>query len=228
MKILAIADPHLGKLEKMVQRFYYPPNYFEQLAANIAAETPPADLLLIAGDLLWTKEYLEATENLQQLQALKARNICFIEGNHDHWVLDYAKMQQLYNTPSFYFLSGRSFILENVGVCGVRGTERHSSLKTREFLHLQNALKELTSADIDLAICVIHHPPTSLIFKNPEDSFAEDQYFALMEDYGINKIVYGHLHVNHQYKINLYMKVDNIELYCTSIDFFDWKPVRIL
>ncbi|MFX1297693.1 MAG: metallophosphoesterase [Promethearchaeota archaeon] len=227
MKIIAIGDPHLGNLEKMVNKFHYPPNYFEQIAKNIATEIPSADLLLIAGDLVWNRDFSEATQELQPLQNLQVRNICFVEGNHDHWVTQYSTMYELYNTSSFYFLSGRNFFIENVGICGIRGTEKNSSLTMSEFRHLENCLKRLTNSDINLAICVIHFPPTSLIFKNPEDSFAEDQYFALMEEYGINKIVYGHLHAG-TYKINLYMKIDNIELYCTSIDFFNWKPVKIL
>jgi predicted phosphohydrolase len=202
----------------------------DQVAQNIARETPPADLLLIAGDLVWNSSYTEIMEHLKSLQALQARNICFIEGNHDHWVYlwGYSMMYQLFNTPQFYFLSGKTFILEDVGICGIRGSEKSSSRKTREFLLLQKALNELNRANLNLTICLIHYPPSSQIFKNPAESFAEDQYFDLMEEFGINKVVYGHMHTDLNLKINSFMKIDNIELYCTSIDYFNWQPVRIL
>jgi len=228
MKIIAIGDPHLGKTEKMVQRFHYPPNYFEQLTHNIDIETPPADLLLIAGDLVWSSEFSEAVDQLDALQQLKAANICFIEGNHDWWIPQYSTMYVFFNTPSFYFLSGRTFILENIGICGIRGTDKDASTKVRELRLLESALAELSKAPISLAICIIHFPPTSQVFKNPNESFAEDNYFALMEEFGINKIVYGHCHIDQDYKITPYLKIDNIELYCTSIDYFNWTPVRIL
>lgn len=228
MKIIAIGDPHLGSLEKMVQRFHYPTDYMEQVAKNIAAEIPPADILLIAGDLVWNRDFIEATHELQSLQDLQAQNICFVEGNHDHWVPEYSKMYELYDTPSFFFLSGRSYIFEDIGVCGIRGCNQESPRKTRELYLLQKALNELNQAHINVSICVIHYPPTSQIFKNPVESFAEDQFFALLEEFGINKIVYGHLHTDQPFKINSYMKIDDIELYCTSIDYFNWKPVKIL
>ncbi|MHA1428558.1 MAG: hypothetical protein ACTSQI_21450, partial [Candidatus Helarchaeota archaeon] len=93
---------------------------------------------------------------------------------------------------------------------------------------LENALTELARADIALGICLMHYPPSSDIFRNPEESFAEDQYFSLIEESGIiDKVVYGHIHKDHNLKINLYMKVDGIELYETAIDYFDWNPVQI-
>ncbi len=230
MKVLAIGDPHLGNLEKMVNRFHYPPDYFEQVAKNIAAEAPPPDLLLIAGDLVWQKNYVAALTQLQPLQALQARNICFIEGNHDWpWLPSFSTMYDLYSAPEFYFVSGRAFILGNIGVCGVCGTNRESPRKTRELQVLQKALNALSRADFKVGICLMHYPPTSQIFKNPEESFAEDHYFDLIEEFGIiDKIVYGHIHKDQEFKINLYMKIDNIELYNTSIDYYDWTPVKIL
>ena len=228
MKIIAIGDPHLGKTEKMVDRFHYPPNYFDQLTHNIENEMPPADLLLIAGDLVWGNDLSEAQDYLDELQKLKAGSICFIEGNHDWWIPQYSLMYAFFSTPTFYFLSGRTYISENIGVCGIRGSDLESSSKVREFRLLENALIELSKAAINLAICVIHFPPTSLIFKNPDESFADDHYFDLMQEYGINKVVYGHCHADQNYKIIPYLKIDNIELYCTSIDYFNWSFVKIL
>ena len=228
MKIIAIGDPHLGNTEKMVERFHYPPNYFEQLSHNIELESPIADLLIIAGDLVWGTDFTDAVDQLDALQTLKAKNICFIEGNHDWWLPQYSTMYAFFKSPSFYFLSGRIFILENVGICGIRGTDKEASTKARELRLLENALTGLSKAAINLAICVIHFPPTSLIFQNPDESFAEDHYFDLMEEFGVNKVVYGHFHRDQNYKINPYLKIDDIELYCTSIDYFNWTPVRII
>ncbi|MDD1776979.1 MAG: metallophosphoesterase [Candidatus Helarchaeota archaeon] len=228
MKIIAFGDPHLGNTEKMVERFHYPPNYFEQLSHNLELETPIAELLIIAGDLVWGTDFSEAVDQLDALQTLKAKNISFIEGNHDWWLPQYSTMYAFFNSRSFYFLSGRTFILENVGICGIRGTDKEASTKTRELRLLENALTELSKAAINLVICVIHFPPTSLIFQNPDESFAEDNYFSLMEEFGVNKIVYGHCHADQNYRIKPYLKIDNIELYCTSLDYFNWSPVRIL
>ncbi|MHA1360241.1 MAG: metallophosphoesterase [Candidatus Helarchaeota archaeon] len=210
MQILAIGDPHLGDLEKMVSKFHYPRNYFEQVARNLAATTPSADLLLIAGDLVWNKPFDEIIEHLNMLRALKAKNICFIDGNHDWpWLLKLSKMYELYNDPQFFFVSGRTFLFEDVGICGACGTDAWSPRKVRELRLLENALTELARADIALGICLMHYPPSSDIFRNPEES------------------VYGHIHKDHNLKINLYMKVDGIELYETAIDYFDWNPVQI-
>ena len=125
-------------------------------------------------------------------------------------------------------INGPLFIIENVGICGIRGCEKDSPYKIRELTHLQNALNKLSRAEIDLAICMLHYPPCSSIFKNPEESFAEDHLFDLMVEHNINKIVYGHLHSDQPFKINLHLKVENIDLYCTSIDYFNWQPIRIL
>ena len=180
MKIISIGDAHLGNLQKMVEQFHYPPNYIEQVTRNIKAENPPADLLLIAGDLVWNKDFSEVLEELKTLQAFQAENICFIEGNHDWpWLLKISKMHELFNSPNFYFLSGRTFVLENVGICGACGTNRESTRKARELSLLQKSLNELAGKDFDTGICLMHFPPSSQIFKNPGESFAEDDFFAL-------------------------------------------------
>lgn len=230
MKILAIGDPHLGDLQKMVERFHYPPNYIEQVAQHIASTSPRADLLLISGDLVWDKAFTAVLEDLQTLQAFQANNICFIEGNHDWpWLPEISKMQKLYNTPNFYFLSGRTFVIEDVGICGACGTHHESTRKARELSLLQKSLNELARKDFDTGICLMHFPPSSQVFQNPEDSFAEDDFFALIEEFGIiNKVVYGHIHLDHHLKINLYLKLDGIELYNTAIDYHQWQPVKIL
>lgn len=230
MKIIAIGDPHLGNLAKMVEKFHYPPDYIERVAKRIAAETPQADLLLIAGDLVWNKDFSEVLEELETLQAFQAKKICFVEGNHDWpWLPEYSVMYELFSTPRFYFMSGRTFVLNRVGVCGACGADRESTRKSRELHVLQKALNELSRADIDLGICLMHYPPTSQIFKDPEQSFVDDDFFSLIEESGIiNKVVYGHVHKDQLFKINLYLKIDGIELYNTAIDYHDWQPVRML
>ncbi len=230
MKILAIGDPHLGNRQKMVERFHYPPDYMEQVAKSIATATPPADLLLIAGDLVWNEDFSEVIEELKTLHAFEVKNICFVEGNHDWpWLPEYSKMYELFNTPRFYFMSGRTFIFNKVGVCGACGADRESTRKSRELHILQKALYELSRADIDLGICLMHFPPSSQIFKDPEQSFAEDDFFSLIEESGvINKVIYGHIHRDQPFKINLYLKINGIELYNTAIDYHDWQTVTIL
>jgi predicted phosphohydrolase len=75
----------------------------------------------------------------------------------------------------------------------------------------------------------MHFPPCSEVFKDPEQSFAEDDFFALIEESGIiNKIVFGHIHRDQMFKINLYLKISGIELYSVAIDYHDWQPVHIL
>lgn len=230
MKILAIGDPHLGDLEKMVNRFKYPSDYFEQVGLNLIAENPPPDLLLVAGDLVWRKAFTEVLAELKTIEDLEVPNICFVEGNHDWpWLPEYATMYELFNSSKFYFLSGRTFIQEAVGICGACGSDRESPRKNRELLILQKSLNELSKTDIRTGICLMHFPPTSQIFKNPEQSFAEDALFSLIEESGIiQKVVYGHVHKDQLFKVNLYLKINNIELYNTAIDYHDWQPVRIL
>ncbi len=230
MNILAIGDPHLGNLQKMVERFHYPPNYIEQVARNLKAESPPVDLLLIAGDLVWGKDFSEVLKEFQTLQAFQAKKICFVEGNHDWpWIPEINKMQELFNTPKFYFLSGRAFVLEDVGICGACGTNRESTRKARELKLLQKSLTELARKDFKTGICLMHFPPCSQIFHNPEESFAEDDFLSIIEESGIiDKVVYGHIHLDQLFKINLYLKVDGIELYNTAIDYHNWQPVKIL
>ena len=230
MKVLAIGDPHLGDHEKMVNRFHYPTDYFEQVTRNIEAESPPADLLLVAGDLVWSNELTYGLEGLRPIQDIQVPNISFVEGNHDWpWLPELSKMYELYDSPEFYFVSGRVFVLDRVGVCGVCGADRESTRKSRELQVLKKALNELSRVDIDVGICLMHFPPSSHIFKNPEEAFAEDEFFSLIEESGIiNKVVYGHIHKDQIFKVSLYLKVDGIELYNTAIDYHDWQPVRIV
>ena len=73
-------------------------------------------------------------------------------------------------------------------------------------------------------ICLVHHPPTYNIYTDRR--IGDESFFTLIREYKfINAIVYGHIHVERNFKI--YKEISGIELYCSAVDQLGFKAIRI-
>ena len=71
----------------------------------------------------------------------------------------------------------------------------------------------------DKIICMIHFPPFN-------SNFEESEFTKLIEQYGVSKVIYGHLHGNSS-RIQNKVSINNIDYFLTSCDKLKNKVLQI-
>jgi len=130
-------------------------------------------------------------------------------------------------------------------LCGVRGwlmpgdtnySDDDGKIYERELLRLRLSLESAVKTAETIAvgaasalrndagtaptiICGLHYPPTA---GGPTSAFTE-----LFEEFGVRKVVYGHLHGKEAYKKGLKGIFGGVEYILASADYLDFNPVLI-
>ena len=244
--IYSIADPHLP-VRTQVKKYDVPEDYFSRLSEYLEQKEP--DVLLIAGDLIWGSDFQEVQESLNLIRGLPGRYKFFVEGNHDIWLERLGnsfyeiqgKMYEEFSSPDFYYIGGRALIFSidstKIGICGTRGfafdtnnkpTEEDLKFHKLELKTLENALSQLNELvkveQTTMNLCLLHYPPTVSVFNDSRIG-GEEFLNHLSNSKLINKVIYGHVHIEKD--IQIYTKIKNIELYCASINLHDYKAIKI-
>lgn len=188
-RIWALADTHLSfakpkPMDIFGEHWRDHPAKIEKACRAVIA---PDDLLLMPGDLSWAMRRPDAEPDLHWLASLPGIKV-LCKGNHDYWwdsdrALNYPG---LHDTP---------FVSEDgqVGVAGTRGwalpspgstdAERAQCEKiiAREVARLSKRLEVIK--DCPRKFALIHYPPL-------------DVFAPLLRAYGVETVLYGHLHLN--------------------------------
>jgi uncharacterized protein len=244
MKVWAIADLHLcfSVPEKSMEIFGPDwKNYPERIKSNWLEKIDEKDLVLLPGDISWSKNPEEAKKDLMWLDSLPGTKI-MIKGNHDYWWTTLSKLKQIL-PPSIYFIQNNALTFNEVSIAGarlwdtdeyefsdyVRYVENPSASKIekiqddekifkREIIRLELSLEKMDQkAKIKIAMC--HYPPISATL---EDSVASH----LLEKYGINYCVFGHLHHLDKSK-KIFGEKRGIKYLLTSSDYLEFKPLQV-
>ena len=205
-------------------------NYLDIIKDDWNSKVSDDDYVLLAGDLSWAMKLDEATEDLKYLNSLKGNKI-IIRGNHDYWWKSISNVR-LQIPQKMYALQNDAIKVENYIFCGTRGWNvpeknkpyslEDQKIYSREQIRLKLALssaKLLKTSEDDKIICLIHFPPFNSELQSSE-------FTKLMEEYGVDKVIYGHLHGKASRSIN-YLKMSGVEYFLTSCDKVDNKLVEI-
>jgi predicted phosphohydrolase len=178
-----------------------------KILKNCQAVIAPEDLLLIPGDLSWATKRPEAIPDLTWLASLPGIKV-LTKGNHDYWwdsdkPLDFPG---LYDTP-YRSLDGR------IGVAGTRGWQMPTSAQeekivAREVQRLERRLQALEGCHNKFAL--IHYPPL-------------DIFAPLLKSYGVETVLYGHLHLNGS-EAPLPEVWHGLRALCVAADRLDFRP----
>lgn len=120
-------------------------------------------------------------------------NKIIFKGNHDYWWNTMSKMNKFIEENHFNsirILHNNSVNYNNVSVCGSRGwmfesEEDHDEKILNREVHRLKA--SLDSAQYDEKIVFLHYPPLTTASECSE-------ILNLLNEYGIKKCYYGHLH----------------------------------
>ena len=231
MKVYSISDLHLSINSNKPMDIFGPvwENYLQDIEQSWSEKVTDNDIVLIAGDISWAMKFTDALPDLDYISKLKGHKI-IIRGNHDYWWKSISSLRA--DLPSkVYALQNDAMKIGNVIICGSRGwvvpedthkTPDDEKIYRREAIRLELSLKSAVALkeDGDIIICMTHFPPFN-------SKLEDNEYTALMEKYGVNYAVYGHLH-NYDKKQKLVVTKNGIKYYLTSCDLVKNQLIEII
>ena len=234
MSLYAISDLHLSFADTVNKPMdVFGPeweNHAERLRIAWTEEISPDDTVVISGDISWGMSLEEAMPDLAFIDSLPGKKV-LLRGNHDFWWSSMKKMRGLY--PSIGFIQNDAFEGEDFVLCGSRGWylpwnipktaegEDNEKILRREFLRMEMSLKEARKIrEGRKLIAAMHFPPL--------DAWHTDTLFTeLFRDYGVDTVIYGHLHGRHQAEA-FEGEVFGTEYRFVSLDKLDARPIKVI
>lgn len=229
MSLFAISDLHLSiAVDKPMDKFGDNwLNHTEKIKENWCAAVGEDDVVLVPGDISWGMSLNEAMPDLEFVEALPGKKV-LMSGNHDYWWTSASKLNSMFKTITF--VKNTFFPYGDIAVCGSRGwvcpndtafTKHDEKIYNRELIRLKLSLDGAKREGFEKIICMMHYPPAN--DKKESSGFTE-----IFEQYGIKKVIYGHLHGKYSFPTGIQGKRNGVEYTLVSADYLDFKPVKIL
>ena len=233
MSIYAISDLHLSfcpEVDKPMDiygaRWH---DHAERLRENWCSIINEEDTVVIPGDISWGLKMHEAKYDLDWIDALPGRKI-ILKGNHDLWWNGINRMNKMYD--SIYFLKNECCYAEGVYICGTRGwltpdnddyCPDDEKIYKRELIRMKASLDKARAEAKDedaQIIAAVHYPPVS-----KPSAFSGFQ--QLFEDYGVKRVIYGHIHGEDGFRNAVKGLHHGVEYSLVSLDYLDCMPLKI-
>ncbi len=244
MRIWAISDLHLSFGVSNKRMDLFGDNWIdhaEKMASNWDRLVQKDDLVLIAGDISWAIHLKDALLDLNWIDQRPGTKVV-IKGNHDYWWESLGKVRKLL-PPSINVIQNDAFIRPEASIAGARlwdsseysfseileykhnpkqtelDTAKDAEIFTRELSRFEMSLKQLPQ-DSPLKIAMTHYPPIGLDLHNSAATI-------LCKKYGIQIVVFGHLHSFKTQLPPLFGTANGISYILTSSDYLNFCPVQI-
>ena len=195
MNIYAISDLHLSINNPKPMDIFGAvwDNYLDDIEKSLDG-VQPDDLVLIAGDLSWAMTLDAAVPDLKYIGGISAGKKIITRGNHDYWWKGINAVRAAL-PENVFAIQNDCMKFGDVIVCGSRGwsaddkSEDGKRLYARELLRMEMSLQAMKKmrGEGDRVIFMIHYPPFNVRFEDTPVT-------ELFEKYGVDAVVYGHLH----------------------------------
>ena len=230
MKIFAISDLHLSVNNPKPMDIFGPTweGYLDKIFAEWKEKVGEDDLVLLAGDFSWAMKLEDTAPDFALLENLPGKKI-IIRGNHDYWWKSIRAVRAVL-PKDFYAIQNDAYKFGSYIICGTRlwnlpdekkkQSEADEKIYKRELIRLELTLqnaKKIQTGDEEI-ICMLHYPPYT--FKEEDNEVT-----ALLEKYGVSKVVYGHIHA--YCKQNLVLEKNGVKYFLTSCDIVGNRLVEI-
>ena len=227
MKVYAISDLHLSINNPKPMDIFGAvwDNYLDDIEKSLDGVTED-DLVLLAGDLSWAMNLEQAVPDLEYIGRFPGKKV-ITRGNHDYWWKSISAVRG--KLPENVFeIQNDAVKLGDVIVGGSRGwsvddkSEDGKRLYARELLRIEMSLQAMQKirSDGDRTVFMIHYPPFNVKFENTPVT-------DLFEKYGIDAVVYGHLHGKNCYARKTFTK-NGVKYLLTSCDQINNTAVSVL
>lgn len=254
MSIWALADLHLSfstpgkEMDVFGEKWV---DHSQKIEEAWRSHVQEEDLVLLPGDISWAMRLEEALIDLEWIHQLPGTKVV-LRGNHDYWWSSLSKMRKQFPS-SIHPIHNSTFEWNDVSITGSRlwdnpafsfghiiemrpnpisaepGPPPEADVEEwranqerifrRELVRLENSLKQL-NPQASLKIALTHYPPVSTELEDSEVS-------ALLEKYGVDVCVFGHLH-NVAHPGSLFGTKNGVRYIFTACDYVNFQPVKIL
>ncbi len=230
MKIFSISDLHLDIHNSKPMDIFGPVwhGHEQKIVADWKKKVTDEDVVILAGDYSWAMKLEDVVPDFQFLANLPGTKI-LIRGNHDYWWNSVARVREKLPEKT-YALQNDAIKIGEYIFCGNRGwlipqgkfdTDENRKLYAREVIRLQlslEAAKKLQTNN-EKIIFITHYPP----FNN---KIEPSEYTRLIEEYGVYKVVFAHLHGYVNPKM-MYNVINDVPYYLTSCDALKNQLIQI-
>lgn len=233
MKIFAISDLHLSfseNIDKPMDKFGEGwENHADRLKVNWTDMISDDDIVLIPGDISWGLRLDEALADFEWLHSLPGIKI-ISKGNHDLWWGRIKHLNSLYD--DIIFLQNECYVPSCGGIVIVasRGwpypgseeyTEHDEKIYNREIMRLRLGLEAAgKTAPGSRIIACLHYPPS-------DPAGRETGFTQLLEEYGVWKCIYGHLHGWPAFGRGVKGRLRGVEYQLVALDYLGARPKLI-
>lgn len=230
MKVYAISDLHLSVNNPKPMDIFGPTweGYLDKIFSEWKEKVQQDDLVLLAGDFSWAMKLEDTAPDFALLQDLPGKKI-IIRGNHDYWWKSISAVRAVL-PKDFYAIQNDALKFGDYIICGTRlwnlpdlkkkQSEEDEKIYKRELIRLEMTLQNAKKmqSDEEKIICMLHYPPYT--FKEEDNEVT-----ALLEKYGVRKVVYGHIHA--YCRQNLVLEKHGITYFLTSCDIVGNRLIEI-
>lgn len=233
MKIFAIGDLHLSfneKVNKPMDKFgpgwEGHPASVEKAWKELVSDE---DVVLIPGDISWALKLDEAMDDFEWIHNLPGLKI-ISKGNHDLWWSRIKYLNSMYD--DVVFLQNDCYAIDecNIVVAASRGwpypgsdeyTDHDEKIYARELLRMRMGLDAARNSRPDAKIIAcLHYPPSAADGR-------ETEFTEILEEYGVWKCIYGHLHGMPAFERGIKGNVRGVEYSLVSLDYLGSRPKLI-
>ena len=231
MKIYAISDLHISTNTNKPMDVFGGNwvGYLDKIKQDWQQKVTDNDLVLIGGDISWAMDIEDAKKDIQSFSNLNGKKV-LIKGNHDYWWSGIGKVRDML-PEDFFALQNDSIRFDGVVICGSRCwsvpgspdfNEQDMKIYLRETERLKLSLKSAQNLrqEGDKLIALIHYPPFNV--KRENSAFTD-----IFEEFGVNVVVYGHLH-GKSVRADKLVEKNGIRYYLTSCDQVENKLTEII
>ncbi|AZV55337.1 metallophosphoesterase [Clostridium sp. AWRP] len=228
MALFAISDLHLDLTGSKPMDIFGNnwTNHDEKIRKNWNSKITSEDKVLISGDISWSMNMEGGACDLEWVHQLSGTKL-MIKGNHDYWWNSITKLNNMYEDMGF--IQNNFFAYKDYGICGTRGwncpesdnfSAHDEKIYKRELLRMKNSLNCAVEAGYKKFIVMIHYPPIS-------EKFMSSGFTDIFEEYGVEKVIYGHLHGESLSKA-VTGKLNGVEYILASADYVKFNPIKII
>ena len=198
MKVFAIGDLHLSlSSDKPMDIFGENwAGHFERICSAWNALVCAKDIVLVPGDISWAMRLQEAMVDIRAIGGFTGRKV-LSRGNHDYWWNSIARLRG--ELPAdMYAIQNDALRFDGLTIAASRGWtcpgsagfdgQNDARLYEREVLRAELSLTHAQALHTGRKLVfMLHYPPMNE--KRQPSGFTE-----LFERYGVDEVVYGHLH----------------------------------
>ena len=230
MRIFALADAHLSLgADKPMDIFGAAwENHAERLRAAWSETVGEEDLVLVPGDISWAMTLENAKPDLAFLGALPGKKL-LLRGNHDYWWSSATKVRT-FLPEGMRIIQNDALVYGDFVIGGSRGwtfpggeplpgaeESRDRHIYTRELMRMEMSLAAMPAGR--RRVFMTHFPPCDRAHPDTEVT-------ALMERYGVETVVYGHLH-GPSHRMAFIGEHNGVRYAFAAADYLDFRPLCI-